>query len=134
MFMGNANIGHGSKIAVDGELIIGNNFAITAESAIVCTNKITIKNDCLISWDVLIMDTDYHKILDENGSRTNPPSEILIGNKVWIGCRTIVLKGSKIPDGSVLGASTLLARVLEETNCIYGGNPAKLLKRNIRWE
>ncbi len=60
-FNGRRNIGHGSKISVgkDGILTFGQNFNITAESSIVCYNNISFGNNCLLSWDILIMDTDF---------------------------------------------------------------------------
>jgi len=70
IFNGNANIGHGSKISVgkDAILNLGNNFIITAESSIVCFKKITFGDNCLISWDDLFMDTDFHKGTSKNPS------------------------------------------------------------------
>ena len=60
IFNGMALIGHGSKISVSrlGILEIGNNFKISAETSIVCHHRIIIGNDCLFSWDILIMDSD----------------------------------------------------------------------------
>ncbi len=57
----------------------------------------------------------------------------IIGNNVWICCRNSILKGSKIPDGCVLAAGSLIFRVFSENNCIIGGNPCKILKNNISW-
>lgn len=131
-FKGKAFIGHGSKISVAGQLEIGHNFRNTAECSIVCEHKITIGEDVLISWDTLIMDTDYHHILLDN-KVINHDDEIKIGNRVWIGCRCTVLKGSTVPAGSVIAANTVLTRKYQEENIIIGGNPSKILKTNIEW-
>jgi len=134
IFKGKANIGHGSKICVmSGELILGNNFSITAESTIVTANSIKFGNDCILSWDILIMDTDFHKIKDKSGKILNPPTPIIIGNKVWIGCRCLILKGTTIPDNSVIGANSFISKRLEKENAVYGGQPVRLLKEEIIW-
>ncbi|CAN4273158.1 WbbJ Acetyltransferase (isoleucine patch superfamily) [Methylophilaceae bacterium] len=133
-FKGSAKIGHGSKLSVLGDLTLGNNFAISAESSIVSHKKITVGDDVLISWDVLIMDTDLHEIHAEDGSYINPPQAISIGDKVWIGCRSLVLKGVSISDGMVIAASTTVTKSVESKNAIIGGNPVRVLKENISWK
>jgi acetyltransferase-like isoleucine patch superfamily enzyme len=135
IFYGKANIGHGSKISVgkEGILTLGNNFIITAESSIVCFKKITFGENCLISWDCLFLDTDFHKILNENNEIINEPKEIYVGKDVWIGCRCLILKGTEIKDGNIIGANSTVAKKLENINSIYIGNPIKCIKQNIKW-
>jgi acetyltransferase-like isoleucine patch superfamily enzyme len=87
IFKGKASIGHGSKLSIgrNGILELGNNFAITAESEIISNKKISIGDDCLISWKVLIMDTDFHKIFDKNTNELlNKDREINIGPKTGL--------------------------------------------------
>ena len=134
IFKGTANIGHGSKICVmSGTLVLGNNFRITAESTIVTANNIVFGKDCLLSWDILIMDTDFHNVKDKSENILNPPAPIIIGNKVWIGCRCLILKGATIPDNSVIGANSFVGKRLEKENAVYGGQPVRLLKEEIIW-
>lgn len=134
IFKGSANIGHGSKISVsqNGILSIGNNFRITAESSIICSDCITVGDDCLISWDVLLMDTDYHKILKENVI-INKNSPIEIGNRNWIGCRAIILKGTRTGEGCVIGAQSLLNKIYDKNQVLIAGHPAKIIQENINW-
>lgn len=136
VFKGKCKIGHGSKITVgaNGELILGSNFTINAESSIVAFSKVQFGSNCLLSWEILIMDTDFHKLKDEVGNVLNEPSPIIIGDKVWIGCRCLILKGAVIPNNCVIGANSLLNRVLEKENSLYVGSPCKIQKENISWE
>lgn len=136
IFKGKCNIGHGSKISVgnSGKLILGENFVITAESTIVAFTEIHFGDNCLLSWDILVMDTDFHKLKDETGIVINKPKPIIIGDKVWIGCRCLILKGSVIPNNCVIGADSIISRELEKENCLYVGNPCKMVKENISWE
>lgn len=133
-FKGKASIGHGSKICVmNGALVLGNNFTITAESTIVTESKIEFGNDCLLSWEILVMDTDFHKVMDKSKKVLNPSTPIKIGNKVWIGCRSLILKGATIPDNSVIGANSFVSKRLERENAVYGGQPARILREEITW-
>ncbi len=133
-FAGKASIGHGSKISVRGKLNFGEKFNMTAESTIVCAKEITFGNDCLVSWDVLLMDTDEHPLYNSGNQRINDDKPIVIGNHVWIGCKCIILKGAQMPDNSVLAAGTLLKTEFAGNNQVVGGNPPAILKREVRWE
>ena len=135
IFRGSASLGHGTKISVGeyGKLVIGKNLIVTAESAIVCEKRIEIGSDCLISWDNLIMDTDFHNISDKQGKVINEDSEIIIGDKVWIGCRNTILKGTNIKNNTVVGAGSLISRNINSGNCIIAGNPIKVIKEDILW-
>lgn len=136
IFNGTANIGHGSKISVgkSGVLSLGNNFRITAESAIVSHLKIDFGTDCLLSWDTLVMDTDFHKIKNEFNEEINYPSPINIGNSVWIGSSNLILKGAIIPNNSIIGANSLVNKELKYEKSLYAGNPVVRLKENVSWE
>lgn len=134
VFKGKANIGHGSKISVNdnGKLILGKKFVITAESSIVCSKAVTFGDNVVMSWQCLIMDTDFHKILKEH-KQINLDKKIIIESNCWIGCRCLILKGSLLPSGSVLGANSLLTKKINFKNSLVAGNPAKIIKTNIEW-
>lgn len=139
-FKGKASIGHGSRIAVgpDGILTLGDEFAISAESALVCFKEIVFGANCLLSWDILVIDSDFHKIYNADSlACINENQSIFIGDKCWIGCRSMILKGSCIPNGTVVGAGSLISsgsRNIKKEDCIIGGNPTSIIKENIKWE
>ena len=133
-FGGKASIGHGSKLSVRGHLTLGNGFNMTAESTIVCAKDIHFGDDCLLSWDILVMDTDEHPLYDKEHKRINPDKPIIVGNHVWIGCKCVLLKGAEVPDNTVLAAGTLLTSAFSGEQQVIGGNPPSILKREVRWE
>jgi len=131
---GEARIGRGTNICVGGELILGRGFTITGASTIICQHKIQFYDDVLISWDCLLMDTDFHRVLNEEGDVINKDNLVMIGSHVWIGCRSIVLKGAAIPNNCVIAAGSTITRQLHFENCIYGGKDGgNLLKKSITW-
>ncbi|WP_338875447.1 acyltransferase [Spirosoma sp. SC4-14] len=133
-FEGTADIGHGSKICVKGNLRIGNNFTITAESQIVCFHEIEFGDDCLLSWEILVMDTDFHKVYNGNGRQINKDRKVTIGNKNWIGCRALILKGASTPDNCVIAANSTVSRQLTVSDTVLAGSPAEIIKTGIVWE
>lgn len=134
VFHGKTNIGVASKIDNHGILVFGKNFVATAKTSITCYCKITFGDDVLVSWDTSFMDTDTHKIFINESDRINEDEEIHIGNHVWLGMRSSVFKGGKVPDGCVVGANTAIYKTFINTNCIIAGCPASEIKANITWE
>lgn len=134
---GRTNFGRGSKISIkeNARLAIGANFSISGNSSIICCKDIAFGNDCLLSWDILIMDSDFHSILDRNKRRLNPTSPINIGNHVWIGCRSTILKGVSIPNDCIIAASSVLTKSFNAESIIIGGSglQQRVLKENITW-
>lgn len=134
-FNGTAHIGRGSKIVVasDGEMILGDNFAISASSTIVSYKKIVFGKDIQFSWDCLVMDSDTHSIYNEEGLISNQPREIRFGDIVWIGNGCMILKGTEIPSNCVIGAHSVVSGHKFESNSIIAGSPAKVVKKIKGW-
>lgn len=64
--------------------------------------SVTIGSGCLIA-SAVIRSSDMHPIFDiKTGKRLNHGRNVVIGDDVWLGAESMVLKGSKIGKG-VLG-------------------------------
>ncbi len=101
-------------------------------ATIVSGNCIDIGDEVLISRNVVIYDSDFHKIIDRDGNQLNTPRKVIIGNHVWIGVGSIILRGAEIGDGVVVAALSLVGRKIKEgTMC--SGNPARSYSE-IMWE
>ena len=136
VFTGKATIGLGTKITVKehASLFLGNNFWVTGgNTTIICNKNIMINDDCLLSWDILLMDTDFHKILNSDNTIINKDKPIHIGKHVWIGCRTTILKGVSIADNNVIAANSTITKSISTKYCIVGRN-TEILKTGIQWK
>lgn len=123
-------------LANGGTIKIGSGLSVYRDLNIVAKNgkSILIGDECMIAREVVIRNDDAHVIVDKNtGELINPPEDIFIGNKVWIGMRSVILKGTKIADESVVGAMSLVNKKFEEGNIVLAGVPAKKVKENISW-
>ena len=131
-FKGVAIFGQGSKICVEegGILTIGDNYINSAEGTIHCKKQIII-GDNTVSYDTFITDTDSHATIDTQTKKvSSAESPVFVGDNVWIGMKASVLKGSKISDGSIVAACSLVNKVFEEENILLAGIPAKCVKQN----
>lgn len=95
---------------------------------------ITIGDNCMISWGVTIRTGDYHTIIEKDTHKViNMNKSVHIGNRVWIGSKVTILKGTVIPDNCIVGANATVAKKFTDTNCAIAGNPAKVVKTGIDW-
>ena len=128
------HIGRGCRIDVaeNTELKIGKGGFINPFTNIIVRNGVTIGNDTYISWNCQILDEDYHEVSYDG--RTEKDKKIEIGNHVWMGTGVSIYQGTKIADGCVVAANSVVRGNFEKENCIIGGNPAKIIKENISWK
>lgn len=91
--------------------------------------SVTIGNRCIIA-DCLMMDTDFHSIEINRHDTTAPvkTKPIEVSENVWIGNRTIILKGVQIGENSVVGAGTVVRKSVP-SNVVVSGNPQQIVKR-----
>lgn len=122
-------ISHGCRIFVNGTLEIGDSTYINPHCLIIAQNLIQIGSKCAISWNVQVMDTDLHEI---HASGSKNPSKVRIGNHVWIGSNTTILKGVEIGDGAVIAAGSVVTKNIPPA-CLAAGSPAKVIKEGISW-
>lgn len=104
---------------------IGNHVGISG-ATISSNSTITIGNNVLIGSGVLITDSDAHSINPKfrNDKSKIMSSPIVIEDDVFIGARSIVLKGITIGRGALIGAGSVVSKDIEAF-AIVAGNPAK---------
>lgn len=115
-------------------LEIGEGFTASHDLKIYCRHKITIGKDNMWSYYNVVMDNDGHHIFDVAGNHINGNKEVVFGNHVWMGCRCIVLKGSKIANGSIIASGTTVRKELNKENSIYGNSGPEPLKEHVMWD
>jgi acetyltransferase-like isoleucine patch superfamily enzyme len=97
-----------------------------SNSLLSCSQSITIGANTLVGAECMIVDSDFHGYpLDENKPAKTAPVEI--GDHVFIGARTIILKGVKIGNRSVIGAGSVVTSDIPE-NSLAAGNPARVIR------
>jgi acetyltransferase-like isoleucine patch superfamily enzyme len=101
---------------------------LNRRTEIACKSSVRIGERCAISWDVLITDTDYHALA---GSSAVVP--VVIGDHVWVGARSTILKSVTIGEGAVIAAGSLVTK--DAPPCaLVAGMPARVIRENVWWE
>lgn len=126
---GNFSFFYGADIILfqSAKLNLGNSF-INSDCKIRCHDEISIGDECVISHDFTVMDSDVHSL--DGNRNTNP---VTIGNHVWIGTRVTVLSGVTIGEGAVIGAGSVVKDDIP-AHCLAVGVPAKVVKEDVVWE
>ncbi len=126
---GSFNFFYGCDIVLfkNATLTLGNSF-INSDAKIRCHKSITIGDDCAISHDFTIMDSNAHYLDGDN--KTKP---VVIKDHVWIGTRVTILSGVTVGDGAVIAAGSIVTKDVP-AHSLVGGNPAKVLKENVEWK
>ncbi|MEJ7645958.1 MAG: acyltransferase [Chryseolinea sp.] len=111
-------------------IVIGNNVNIEQNLHIICQNRIVIGDRVSITGNCAIVDTT-HPYLGESEKTGSVveynDDEVIIGSNVFIGFGTIILPGTKIGDGSYVGALSVVKGIFPNRSLIYG-SPARLIK------
>lgn len=94
---------------------------------------IEIGEDMLASSNIELRTSDSHAIYNENNKRINMAENIKIGKHVWIGTGVRINKGVTIGEGCVVGNGSVVTRKIPNRNVIVAGNPAQIVKENIKW-
>ena len=85
--------------------------------------SITIGANVKCGANTLITDSNWHA----EDPRSGEPEPVSIGNNVWLGVNSVVLKGVTIGNNSLIGANSVVTRDIPE-NVVAAGNPCRVIK------
>lgn len=123
------------RISHNASLHIGNNFNSNVNCFISCDGNMHIGNDVLLGWNIAIRDSDGHSIIDGASKEIkNHHQDVVIGNHVWIASCANILKGTNLPNDTVVAYGSLVNKHFVEERTIIAGNPAKVVKTNVEWK
>lgn len=97
-------------------------------------SKCHIGDDCRFSYEIIIRTTDGHTILDNatNEVVNHQKQPCVIGDRCWIGLRTIINKNVQLANDTIVGSGSVLVKSYTEPYTAIAGNPAKIIKQGIR--
>jgi acetyltransferase-like isoleucine patch superfamily enzyme len=119
-------------------LALGATISIGADcgmsGTVICAAKnVKIGKRCLFGADVMVFDTDFHPSNPDGRRHADPDwdaisREVVIGDDVFIGTRSIVSKGANIGNGVVIAAGSVVTGEIPPY-AIAAGVPARIIGR-----
>ena len=90
----------------------------------------------LFSSEIRVWCSDGHSILDmsTNSILNKPNKPVIIKNHCWIGQGVRITKNAHIPDNTIVGTGSVISKEFFDENTVIAGNPASVIKRNVKWE
>ena len=130
---GRVALQRGIRIVVDsGRLSIGNGTNMNGlGTKVLCAESVTIGAGCTFSWEVQVLDNDFHAITVD-GVQQPSTAPVVIGDRVWVGTRAVILKGVTIGDGAVVAAGAVVNKDVP-AGAVVAGVPAKVVGRADSW-
>lgn len=121
---------HGWLISENGKITIGNDSVVHKGTIIRSMEMVSIGSHCDIGGEIYIQDhnsmsLDYLERRNLGGKILHKP--INIGDDVWIGRRSMIMKGVNIGDRSIIAAGAVVTHDVP-ADSIAAGNPAKIVK------
>ncbi len=108
------------------EVIIGDNSGFSG-TVIAAAGSIKIGSKVLCGANTTITDYDWHGIEPDKRNQPADPKPVVIGDNVWLGLNSVVLKGVTIGENTVIGANSLVTKDIP-ANVIAAGNPCKVIR------
>lgn len=138
IFKGKARFAKGISIRCDQKGIIqfGRDVSFNQNAFIASNSMISIGDDVLGGANIVIRDCDGHPIYSLiDGTQCKGVRPIEIGNHVWIGSNATLMKGCKIGADSIVGWGSIVTHDYGNLkNSIIAGSPARIVKKDIKWE
>lgn len=132
LILGNkVRVHSGSRLSVTSgaELFIGDNTAINYNCIFVARESIHIGKDCTFGPNVIIFDHDHDfRGLGHMNGNAFKNKKIIIGDNVWIGANSIILKGANIGDNAVIAAGTVVMGGVPNNSVAYNKKELEVKK------
>ncbi len=152
LFLNNSTISFGDHVNIwahvycrSATFTTGSNVFLNEGTQIRCTCSISIGSNVLVSYESIIFDTNTHSVdhikrreeiaeglpyntgFNEAIDKDIKKMPVEIGDDVWVGMRAIILKGSKIGNRVIIGATTQVAGQTIEDDKKVVSSPPKIL-------
>lgn len=115
------------EISIGNNVFISSNFHISARNLVI-GNNIMIGPNLVIECDNHIFDIVGETMFQNRNLRNI--KGVVIKDDVWIGANVIILPGTTIGEGSIIGAGSVVTKDIPDYS-ICVGNPCKKIKNRF---
>lgn len=134
IFKGTAHFHAGSRLCLDekANVVIGDGFSANRNFTLYYNNEAFFGNDCMLGWNIEIIDGNGHIVLENNIKHTQK-CKICLGNHVWVGANVKICRSVEIGDNCIVAYGSTIVGGKFQMGTMIGGYPAKMIKSNVNW-
>lgn len=114
---------------------LGSGCEISGASITARSTSITLGRNVMLAPNCIIVDSDFHAPWPAERRHLDPGFEldrpVSIGDNVWIGMNSIILKGVSIGQGAIIGAGSVVSRDVP-ARTVACGAPARARRPDFR--
>lgn len=115
------------------KLTIGKDVSFNEKCFLQCGGGVEIGNRVTLSHGVTILtvglDTQDYFSNSDRTFREHIKKSVSIGDGTWCAANVTICPGTVIPERCIVAAGSVVCGHLEESDCIYGGVPARKIKK-----
>lgn len=120
------------RVYPSGILTIDDNTALGFGTKVFCMDEITINSNTRIGFEVIITDTTFHYMRDINTQKIyDLTSKVVIGSHNWIGARSYIMKGTYLPNYTIVSAGSFCNKKFEKEYILIAGSPVTIKREGI---
>ena len=117
------------KSSNQGHISIGDNVYFNRGTSIYSLGNVIVGNDTIFGPNCLVFDHD-HSIIDGKIQKNDfSITDVTIGNNVWIGAGTLILRGSVIGDNCIIGAGSIIKGQIPKDTIVIQKRDKTVFKR-----
>ena len=124
IFHGTCSIGNNSAMSVGQKATVefGGRFSASTTLRLTSYDSVTFGDRVRLGWDILVMDTDFHKLTKQAGGYSRGHAPVRIGSDNWFGNGCKVMKRTTTPDFCTISAGTVLSGPVNAPEYSVAGN------------
>lgn len=107
------------------KLLIGK-FCMIASDVQFIMNGGNHMTDCISAYPFAVFGNGWEGAME--GKKYPTKGNTIVGNDVWIGHHAVIMPGSQVGDGAMIGSYSVVTKNVEPYS-IVGGNPAKPIRK-----
>lgn len=131
VYSGSVSYGADIEVFSNAHLELGNGIAFNINSTIICGDHISIADDVCFGRNVTVRDNSGNHFMSRKTFKNKRP--VIIGQHSWLTEQCIVMPGSKIGVGVIVGAGSIVQGKLPNFTLAIG-RPAIVVDEDIFWK
>jgi len=105
-----------------GRIRIGDGSYLNRNTRVHSRTQVLLGAHCMVAWEVVI--TDYLGTPGRTPETTFEP--VIFGDNVWVGCRAVILGGTRLGDGCIVAAGSVVSGRFP-AGAVVAGKPAEVI-------